>query len=276
MISIVLATMSFVSSPAEEPKERESRTVQVISYDQPNTAFVELLRADYTDGKYNDYLKKMDKNYESGKKEGHLEGLIELRNENAKINQNPDFIHSFQLIQQMKDVDLRNAVADEGETSFAQKVRSATEPLSKEEIWLMQLHNKTPGAGNTNDENRLIEIELEYTYKTIHLDSQVATGKSVSNAKEKRLVLEIEKMDRMIQVSQTFEDETLKSAVILAAAKTDARLVKQLDMSELYSLAKGKLKPSSAIEEKVAAIISQTQEKVATLHQNMQENVKSN
>jgi len=233
------------------------------------SSVVEKTRADYQHGKYREFLKKMDQDYKEAKESNGLEGLIELRQETAKVNIHPEFISSYDTIQATKNEQLLE-VAGHNDSLFAQKVRSAARSIETESPLLRSLHFKVPSSPDTNaDERAVIDIDLEYYYKSIHLDSMAAAFDSVLDRKEKHMVLEMEKVDRLQKAASSFEDKELKQAIQDAALHLDERLTKNYDMRDLLALARGSIKPSSALEEKVASVVGNAQGQVAELHRQL-------
>lgn len=270
MKALILSSMLLTGSPLLADAPTAKQTVAVAPAMQLGTDLVRQTRADYAAGKYSEFLKEMDKAYAEAKEAGDLVGLIELR---AADTPTPSagFIKGYDSIQEGKSKELLKAIAGQDNSPFVQKVRSAAaKPASSSEEEalksLAMLGMKAPGSGKTADENRLIDIDLEYAYKSIHLDSLVANGKSITDRKEKQLVLKMARMDQMAAAAASFEDKALKSQVGIIAARFDDRLAKTVDAADLAALARGKVKPSSPLEEKIAAIYTQANEELAQLH----------
>lgn len=231
------------------------------------------VRADFNAGSYTKFLNSMDIDYQDAKKANGLEGLIEIRKEGGRTQIHPEFAHSFRVIQEQRNKQLVEATAGD-ESLFAQKVRSAATSHPSREESLISLYGKVPGTGKNSDENRLIDIDLEYYYKGIHLDAD--TKLSHQEKKQRHIALEMEKMDRMLKASQSFEDKNLKSAVERDGATLDLRLARNYDMSDLNALARGKIKPLSPLEERVATIVSRSQGDLAELHRQLINSLENN
>ncbi len=272
MISIFLASILCSGAPlgTENAQTEIISTVQTASNSfQMGLVVVDKIRADYKDGKYNQFLKEMDSDYRDAKRSNDLEGLIELRKENAKVNIHPEFIRSFYLIQDAKNKNLVAAVGSD-QSPFAQKIRSAAASVPEESRLLNSFHYKLPEAGDeNNDENAVIGIDLEYTYKAIHLDALAASGDSIPDKREKQMVLEMEKMDRLVKASQDFQDKELKQAIEKSASTLDQRLAKKYDMKDLQDLSNGRIKAISPLEEKAAAIVGNAQGQISELHRHL-------
>lgn len=268
-ISFLLASILCAGSPAMAEISSAPTTTVV----QPagnlfrlGSEEVEKVREDFQAGAYKEFLNGMDRDYAAAKKSNGLEGLIELRKENTRAQIHPEFAHSFRVIQEERNKQLLEAI-DNDDSLIAQKVRSAAAAQPTREESLISLYGKVPGSGKNSDENRLIDLDLEYYYKAIHLDAM--SGMSLQEKKDKHLALEMDKMARMLKASQSFEDKKLKAAVERDASTLDVRLMRNYDMSDLNALARGKIKPVSPLEEKVASIISRSQGDLAELHRHL-------
>ncbi len=274
MKALLLASFLLTGSPLLTAGSSPKQTVAIAPATsmQLGSDVVNRVRADYSAGKYSQFLKEMDKSYAEAKGANELTGLIELRA--APATTPPDsFLKGYDAVQSEKSKELLKAIAGQDDSSFVQKVRSAAATLNsaaEEEALkaLASLATKAPGTGKTADENKLLDIDLEYAYKSIHLDSLVAGGASIPDRKEKQLVLKMARMDQMAQAASSFEDKALKSQVGLIASHFDARLAKSYDSADLNALARGKIKPGSPLEEKVAAIYLQANDQLAELHVN--------
>ena len=275
MISIFLASILCAGAPLAE----DVASNQKVSTAQPasnsfeiGSVIIEKVRADYVDGTYNEFLKQMDEDYNQAKASNGLDGLIEMRKESAKVNIHPEFVRSQTLIQDAKNKNLL-AAAENDNSRFAEKVRSAAATNTPESQLLNSFHYKLPGTGINADENTLIDNDLEYTYKIIHLDTLLSPG---TDKREKQIVLEMERMDKLVKVSKSFEDKELQQAIATSAANLDQRLTKKYDMKDLHDLSNGKVKPTTALEEKAGAIVGNAQGQIVELHRQLLNHLDSN
>lgn len=265
----ILASIFCTGAPLVAQVPTPNATVQTVSnHFLQGKEVVQTLHADYNAGKYSDFLKSMDQDYRKAKKSNDLEGLIEIRKESAKTQIHPDFAKSYRKIQDAKNKELLKLAEGNKDSEFATKLQSAAASMTDIDSRLIELNYKAPGTGANSDENALIEISLEYYYKAIHLDS-LAVNSTMADRKEKHMALELEKMDKMLAASKSFTDKKLQTAVEDSAAVLDARMARSYDMSDLLALSKGKVKPASSIEEKSAAIISNSQGQLAELHRQL-------
>ena len=141
---------------------------------------------------------------------------------------------------------------------------AATPDQEKALLRLIALRQMPPGAGKNSDENTLIDLDIEYEYKSIHLDMPVP-GAQPADRREKHYVLKMNQMDKMLAAAQGFEDAELKKQIEFVAQNPDARMVQNWDQRDLNDLVKGKEKPSGPAQEKVASILQSHQEKMSEL-----------
>lgn len=218
------------------------------------------LRAAYENGKYNDFLNQAEADYAQALSDNGLEGLIVMRNKQVPADFQEKWQDRFLSLQQAKNAELLGAISDKDDSVFAKKVRSiatntSTDSQEKALFKLNSLITKAPKTGANTDENRLIDLDLEYEYKQLH--AQLPTSDvSPQEQANRQIVLRMEKMDKMVQASKDFTDHSLKQSVGLAAANLDTRLARNLDGTELNALVKSKAKPANETEEKVYSIVA--------------------
>lgn len=275
-ISIILSSILCAASPLLAQDAPQPAAEQTIPSVQLGADSISLIRADYQNGAYDELLTELDDSYKQVQSESQLSGLADMR---ASIQPVPNLNQwEDQGLQIQKE---RNAILVEALTSddaFAQKVRSAASSLSPEEeqAWhqLARFRTMAPLSGANPDENRLIDLDLEYEYKALHLDMPLIENEQISNRQDKQIALRMQKMDRMAEASKSFQDESLKETVQLASQSFDKRLTQQRDLSDLMALVKGKQKPQNPQEEKIASILSSYQQKTSDLTRQFLETVK--
>lgn len=232
------------------------------------------LQAEYQEGQYDEFLQEMEKAYQQAKANNELEGLIELRKESVHYSFPAEkLIAGFDTIQKERNQHLLRLVADQPDSILVKKVRSAATPLSADIAeaiaTLHSFHSKAPGTGQNSDENQIIEIDLATQYKQIHLDSLAAAGNYIPDRKEKHLILEMDKMDRMSEAAKTFRDTKLKKAVEICARANGERLTQHYDRNDLNALASGRIQPETDLESKVASIVAEAQAKFSALNRQL-------
>ncbi len=273
-ISTILAAILCSASPLLAQNDAVSQSVpqsEQIANEESKTQLrmgkeaIATLRAAYQNGEYSEFLKEMETAYQSAVAENQLAGLSDMRVPGfPEMKDAEKWEDKAQELQQQKNQELLSAVSDEDDSIFAQKVRSAAANLStsdqqKAMAQLALHHFMTPKSGKNADENKLIDLDLEYEYKIIRMNKPFT--ENPTDIRSKQYILRMEKLDKMIVISKSFQDSSLKQAVGLASANFDERLAQNWDLSDLNALARGKVKPSNEREEKIAGILSSHQEK---------------
>lgn len=276
MISILLASLMCAGSPlvAQGSAGQQSTAIQSESRYKLGSEAISQIRSNYEEGQYDEFLSEMDESYKEAVEGNQLEGLIELRKEAGTYTIDQDkLIEGFEAIQKQRNNDLLKVVAESKDAVLIEKVQSATADLpSKGQQALLELSSyrtKAPGTGLNADENKLIEIDLEYHYKAIHLDSLVAMGQEIPDRAEKQIALQMEHMGRLMAAAQDFQDQDVKQTVLDAFEIHNQRLAKSYDANDLNSLAKGKVKPQTGEEEKIASIIATAHGKFSDLNRDL-------
>ncbi len=275
-ISLSLAAIFLTASPllAQEilqTKENEQVKQTNLSLSKD---FVEFVKSQYACGHYQEFLQQMEKDYQQAKKDQALEGLIQMRKEDAAIASShastADHWHQVaQTWTQERNKELLQLIDAKDQSTLAEKIRSVTQPLNSEAettlAYFSHLRSLAPGEGKNADENLLIENDVELEYKQIHFDSQTSLDRWTPDAQEKRLALRLEAADKMLAASQKFEDQDLKAKVATLSQFLDTYYIRQLDLKDLHKLAMGSLTPTSELEKKAAAILSAYEGKFSEL-----------
>lgn len=213
---------------------------------------VAALRADYEHGKFNSLLDFLEAEYAKLKKSGRVDEFAEMRrvgeaNERMKGLSGQFDKMAADLLQERNGELRALCEGHEGEAA-ALLIQSVASPVDEKEAMraLSALRFKTPDQAANVDELALIEIDLAYEFKSVHLGLN-------QDEVEKQIVLGMDKMQKMVQASESFSDASLKETVANAALGFDAAQAKHLDMRELLALAK---KPSSDLERSVGGILT--------------------
>lgn len=266
-ISIILSSILCAASPLiaqDAPKPAAEQTLPAI---QSGADAISRIRADYQGGKYDELLTELDDSYKQVESESHLSGLADMRASIQPVLNLSQWEEQGLLLQKERSSALLSALTSDD--AFAEKVRSAASSLSPEEeqAWLQLSHYRTmaPLSGKNADENRLIDLDIEYEYKALHLDMPLIQNQTIADRHEKHLALRMQKMERMAEASKSFQDESLKQTVQLASQSFDKKHIQQRDLGDLMALAKGKLKPQNQQEEKIASILASYQQKYSDL-----------
>lgn len=259
--STILTAILCASAPLASVETREIRAEQTQSNFKLGKETISTIRAAYEKGEYDTFLQKMDGSYSQAVSEKGLDNLIEMRQKDVPVDFQNEMEAQFVALQKQRNEALLTTLSDDDSSIFAQKVRSlASNPSTPEQEKAISLLNnlisKAPNSGKNGDENKLIDIDMEYEFKL--LGAAVPMDDiSPQQRQEYQMALRMEKMDKMLEASKSFQDHALKQAVGLTAANFDERLARNLDGIEIHTYLKGK--PANDAEEKVASIISSYQ-----------------
>lgn len=255
-LSIILASLLSLSAPllGEENVPASPVVEAKVAQQKLGKEETKALRMAYEKGEYDSFLEEMDLSYREVLQKQQLANLAEFR-QGSSADQLKWSELSRQL-QKEKNEALLKAIEGQEDSLFVQKVRSAASSIPVQER-LFTLHQMAPGSGKNKDENRWIDLDLEYEYKSIHLDS---VGPAES-PREKHAVLRMEAMDKMVQAAESFADLSLKKEVEAVAKELDARLAKEWDQADLNAIARKKIKAADPLQEKIASLLLSYQEK---------------
>lgn len=265
LAALLLTTGS--TSPAVEMQETKTEISQ--SRFTLGKETISALRQAYEKGEHKDFLNQMDAAYREASKSNDLSGLVTMRQKSIPADFQEKWEEKFAQLQQQKNKDLLAVLSDSDDSPFAEKVRSLAADIStpEQEKAVIRLHSfvqMAPQSGANADENKLIDLDLEYEYKLLHA-TMPQSDISSQQRQDYQTVLRMEKMDKMSEAAKSFQDHSLKQAVGLAAANLDERLARNLDGADLNALAKGKIKPSTETEQKVSEILSSYQAQFSDL-----------
>jgi hypothetical protein len=254
LASIIFATAPLASGEGLVPRVEESQRMERLGKDT-----VSSVRKAYELGEYDEFLKSMDEAY----KDADLSGLIQMRERDVPLEDQELLEAKFLALQMKKNGDLLKIISDFDDSVFADKVRSlaASSSTSAQEKAISRLNShiaKAPNTGANQDENRLIDIDLEFEYKLFHAKFPL-DNVSPQERNDHQLVLRMAKMDKMKEAAKNFQDHELKKAVDLAEANLDQRLARNLDGADLNALVKAKVKPANETQERVFSVISSYQ-----------------
>jgi hypothetical protein len=266
-LSILLAVLSMGATPliGEEPSSID-QSIQVTQPEKQLGSFaIAEIRKGYEKGDYDPFLKELDDSYQAVREKNQLTQLIEMRQGLSSDWEKWD--DQARRLQEQKGKELIVAVEDEQSSLFRDKVLSVAHSRDNPEqeaalYHIATLRQMAPGTGVNSDENRLIDLDLEYEYKSLQISMP---GKSGLDLKEKQMVLRLDKAKKMVDLSMTFQDASLKDEVSLYVQDLDQRLAQTWDMIDLNTFVQGKEKPSNRTEEKVSFILKQYQEKFSDL-----------
>lgn len=217
-------------------------------------------REAYAQGQYDEFLSQMEKDYQDSLRQNHLEGLAALRDAahvQLSAEERAELDKKFFALKKERNKQLLAAIRGQEETEFVKKVRSLATELPEHN--LIDFHIMSPGSSDSQEVNRLAELDLELEYKLIHLDAPLAKGDSVDMRREKQLALKMQNADRMAGLGAVFQDADLKTRIAQYTSHSDEYLAREWDATDLHALGKGKIQPQNPLEEKVAEILASYQ-----------------
>jgi hypothetical protein len=232
---------------------------------------VSQIRESYVAGEYQQFLDEMDEKYKEAVASGEIDALAALRpggsSELQQWEAKAFLLQGERNKELLALVDLEKNHSPQTNSLMLEKLESAATNRSNEmqhlaiEV-LSQYRQIAPGKGMSSDENLLIQIDLEYEYKALHLDLPNA---SLSEKRAKQCALKMEKLEVLQKLSEQFSDPEFKEIIDIYAAQFDERLAQSYDMADLNGLINGSEKPSNAFEEKIASILTAYQDKFSDL-----------
>jgi hypothetical protein len=266
-LSIILTALTAGTAPLlPQTPPQPQEIVQPMAAERSGKEAIASVRETYENGGYDEFLKELDDFYKAMKESGQLEPLAKMRL--GTLPEWQDFEARAETLQDERNQELLEAMDGQKKTSFVEKVISATTSTLFEEDErqaidkIAKLRGMAPGNGKNSDENRLIDLDLEYEYKSLHLDIPGGTGEG---RREKQCALKMEQLDKMLAASNAFKEESVKETVAHYGENFDERLAQNWDIFDLNALALGKRKPADALEDKVASILTRYQEKFSDL-----------
>jgi hypothetical protein len=271
-LTILLAVLSLGTWPLIGQESSVSTTgveQSVVAQQKLGSMAILEIRKGYENGEYDSFLKELDDSYLAAREKNQLEQLIEMREGISSDWEKWD--REAKKIQEQRGRELLAAMENEEDSLLKDKVLSTTAKVMTEEqdealAHLITFRHMAPGTGKNSDENKLIDLDLEYEYKSLHIGMP---GKVASEQKEQQMVLRMEKARKMVALSTTFKDPLLKKEMGLYVQNLDQRLAQSWDVIDLNSLAHRTEKPASVTEEKVISILNQYQEKFSDLAQQL-------
>ncbi len=230
-----------------------------------------LLRADYAKGVFNSFLDELEGDYKELKKNGRLEEFAEMRQTPEADAQLKNLASHYETLAktllQQRNVELKELCKGQEAGLAYKRVQSATtelDALRQDAMrYLSNLRFITPEQAANSDERKLVEIDLAYEFKLVHLDAQRLSGDD-ADLDQKQVVLGMDKLAKMQDAAKGFSDLDLKKKVDLAAEGFDSLQAKGWDMRQLVAASK---KPSGDLERKIGSILTSYNSKKDDLYQ---------
>ncbi len=260
------------AAPAEE--KAPSRIVsEERSREQMGEETLQDIRKDYLQGKYAPFLKELDDAYQTAKNSASFAQFLEMRKIAIPSAEDQKWKTLFAAWKVDRDQTLLRICSPEDQSIYSKKIASIASDLSDEEEaaleYLATYQFLLPGDGANAEENIIIDLDIEYEFKRIHLDSYAAltSNNSFQELRLQQDVLKMEEMDKLLKASSQFQDTALKEIISKAAHSLDSRLAKIRDSFDLYALLNQTER--TAQEERLATILSAYQTKYSDLYKEL-------
>lgn len=269
----IVLTFLFASlSPVETTQEVKEPIVIRASEDRVRMGreAVADVRIAYEKGEFDAFLKEMDADFLAAKESAQFEQFLEMRKAVAPSEQSSDWARLFEEWKEERNEKLLQSCKGKEDLLFCKKVTSISTPIPADQKQALKQLSAyrfmTPGSGKTAEENRLIDLDVEYEYKMIHADSANLLDPAPSEHRVQQEVLAMEHMDKLEKLaSSNLEDPSLKKAIELAAMGQDERLAQIRDAFDLQTLTQRS--PLDPTEKLLAAILESYQAKYSQLYQ---------
>lgn len=198
-------------------------------------------------------------------RESEQEILAERENLPAHIQQ---LLRQNNQLLKERDQKLLDAIAENPELEIVTKVDAVVfHKLPKEqkkalrEIETLKYH--LPETTEATVENKISALETEYYIKSILLSAAVIhKGEASENFHEKKIALQLEKLDRMQAVAKDANEKKWEQKIADARVAYLAKKALSMDLEGLNDLAVGKVEPKNPVEEKVKQIMMEYQTKM--------------
>lgn len=224
----------------------------------PAVQIVKEAEAGYQSGKYKHFLEAVQVEFERAGNTGLVgQAHKALKGSSAKFDE-----VSKKSDQLMAERNQKLLVAVEGHDDLAitEKVKSiAAYAPAKEEgaalKYIEKLIYKTPTSKEMDLEEKIAAIEFEYFAKTSFLGLALGQKEGKKLNEDKRIALQLEKLDKMEKAVAASADETWKKRIQLARQGFEAHYIHQLEMAYFKDLAIGVVQPQNDVEGKVKEIM---------------------
>ncbi len=222
----------------------------------------------YKSSAYSSFLEKNNREYLDSKKDFAFDSILEERKTQSKLSKKTSSVE----VAAQKETAYVNFLTkaqslseNEGEGQLSKNILSmGTKPLSRDELislsYVESLHQKFKGDGKTPLENRLIDLDIEYTIKTRMQLSDLEKSKINSMEYQKNcLILQLDQTSAMLFACQACEEITPSDFNIIREMKgyetiSATILEKKALLSSLSNLKAQKTKPLTPYEEKVLSL----------------------
>jgi truncated hemoglobin YjbI len=249
--------------------DREDAPKYILGFSPPHLLgvdYIAMIRFAYENNEYDSFLKELDDFYLKLQSKRQFSIFADIRSSISNEIDRKKWEYLASQLQSLENRELLKALPFSDLSFFAEKVRNAaTDPLTLKErnAWLRlaRFRHMASTTGKNSDENCLIDLDIEYEYKMIHLDTLLVEGRPAADRRIRQHVLKMQEMDRIVHASQIFEDDSLKEAVRLSALSLDSALAQAWDLTDLKTLSINKENSGTDQEKNIFLILACFQEK---------------
>jgi hypothetical protein len=266
--AITLLNLPFLSAQENKP---DVGGIQKLSSFRQGADAIGGLRKAYEEGSYDAFLANLQSDYQAMVESGKLDEFSEMRDAPTSDDQVEQVAKEWESIHHKLITDrneqLLTAIAGQENEMTGKLIRSICASLPNDQreaiLYLSSLRFKLPKNAVSEDEKKLIEIDIAAEFKAIHLDAQYAE-KPFEDRMEQHVIIGMETMHRMEEISQAFKNNDLQKTIALAAKGYDQWQIRNWDLNLLNQIIK---RPTSDIEKKIASVMQDYQTKKSDLYQ---------
>ncbi|MCI0382463.1 MAG: hypothetical protein L0207_05390 [Chlamydiae bacterium] len=253
---------------------------------------VKHVEREYAQGKYQKFLKSLDEEYARAGKAGLVRNLydyLKKKNKlgflaNAKDEKTRAIYKNWHdelgNLAKQREEKLKQICVDQTGLDICllitRVVSFSLDPKEEEAFrYLEILHYYLPDNNKSTPENKLAAIEMEYHMKKLLLDAVSLGKKEKQDLHEKRIVLALEKLNKMVDVAKSFGGKW-DEMISIAKNSFGKFYGHQIDLDHLQELAEEKIQPANETEQKAKEIMGDFLEKRKTLNEKYLSLIQSN
>ncbi|MBP9841929.1 MAG: hypothetical protein KBC64_05850 [Simkaniaceae bacterium] len=268
----------FLGTMGAMPQASQTEIAQVVDIQQtkPATLLVDEVMKEFNEGKYRQFLSRLDKEFEKDRTEFQMNPLLDERKKVAALpakhpKEAAAYAEASESLLKQRDqalIELCMASPTSPESTSVKNMIFLT--LSTEQRksldYLYSLRSLFKGDGKTPLENELIRLDIEYWLKALSLDAATLEQKeSLEISMKKQIALDLEKLEKMKDAALKDPDSAAGHAILVAYGVYPKHKAVLLEEKRLNLLAKGISAPKTSFEEKAKVIMQSFNEKHLTL-----------
>ncbi|MDN3508996.1 MAG: hypothetical protein P0S93_03090 [Candidatus Neptunochlamydia sp.] len=252
----------------------QSEPVQSEHIASPEQKMIDEVLTDYRTGCYNNFLRKTDDEYRETEKKWKNNKLLEQQKKlssmthDYEVDKTDEFKQKIAALHHAQDQELIEVALNHPNEKISREVRDMIFfcPNKQEEGSIRFIHNlalKLKGDGVTPIENKLIQIDTEFWFKSLSLEIANTQSKMDEETFQKRyLVLQLEKIKQMSEACKgDLVDVKIKSFVDTASTVLPKVYASASTRKHLMALGKGEIAPQTPAEKELQAVMVKYLEK---------------